>query len=259
MKRHILLLLITMLLAGASSASDNLKDALKQYKQHVFGLRTPFQKGDQEFDSTGKPLKDPDDPLWKHRGGIGVQDIKFDATTLRIKCRQVAYVSVEKEKKHQKRLEGEYFPIGKSMNIVIHLDHPLTSADEAKNMLGSIFFLDSDRGHILPQYQRAAWSMPDQVLRVKEDHIEPPKPTYSPEPDYSSEARQHRYQGSVTLGVVIDAAGDVVWINVEQAAGMGLDEQAVEKVKTWKFTPAHTKSGESVAVRLNVQVSFNLY
>ena len=257
MKRHISVLLVTIVLAGISSASDNLKDALKQYKKHVFGLRAPFQKGDQEFDSAGKPLKDADGSLWIRKGGIGIEDIKLDATTLRIKCRQVAYASVEKEKK--KSLEGQYFPIGKSMNIVIHLDHPLTSADEAKNMLGSIFFLDDDREHLLPQYQRTAPPMPNQILKVKEDHVEFPVPTYTPDPDYSLEARNQKYQGTVTLGVVVDAAGDVAWITVEQGLGMGLDEQAVEKVKTWKFKPAHTQSGEPVAVRLNVEVSFNLY
>jgi len=166
---------------------------------------------------------------------------------------------VEKEKKKEKRLEGQYFPMGKSMNIVIHLDHTLASADEAKNLLGSIFFLDSKREHALPQYQRAAPPMPNQILRPLEDHIEFPKPIYNPDPDYSTEARNSRYQGTVILGIVVDAAGDVVWIDVERALGMGLDEQAVEKVKTWKFKTAHTKSGEAVAVRLNVEVSFNLY
>jgi len=261
MKSQILrsILISLLLLAGACSASDNLKDALKQYKKHVFGLRTPFQKGDQEFDSAGKPLKDADGSLWIRKGGIGIEDIKLDAATLRIKCRQVAYASVERQKKNQKSMEGEYFPIGNSMNIVIHLDHPLTSADEAKQMLGSIFFLDSNRGHVLPQYQRTAPAMPNQILDVKQDHIQPPLATYDPNPDYSLEARNQKYQGTVILGIVVDAAGDVVWINVVQAAGMGLDEQAVEKVKTWKFTPAHTKSGEDVAARLNVEVSFNLY
>jgi len=86
MKRHVSVLLITIVLVGTSSASDNLKDTLKQqYKQHVFGLRSPFQKGDQEFDSAGKPLKDADGKLWIRAGGIGVEDIQLDATTLRIK------------------------------------------------------------------------------------------------------------------------------------------------------------------------------
>lgn len=260
MKRQISVLLIMIVLAGASSASDNLRDALKQrYKNHVLGLRSPFQKGDQEFDSAGKPLKDPDGSLWIHKGGIGIEDIKLDATTLRIKCRQVVYASGGRPKKNQKSLPGQYFSVGKSMNIVIHLDHPLNSVDEAQDMLGSIFFPDSNREPVLPQYQRTAPPQPHQILKVKEDHVEFPVPIYTPDPDYSLEARNQKYQGTVTLGVVVDAAGEVAWITVEQALGMGLDEQAVEKVKTWKFKPAHTKSGEAVAVRLNVEVSFNLY
>lgn len=89
MKRYISALLMTLLLAGASSASDNLKDALKQqYKKHVFGLRTSFQKGDQEFDSAGKPLKDPNGPLWIRQGALLIKDVQLDQKTLRIQGRQ---------------------------------------------------------------------------------------------------------------------------------------------------------------------------
>jgi len=39
---------------------------------------------------------------------------------------------------------------------------------------------------------------------------------------------------------------------------MGLDEKAIEGVKTWKFDPSK-KDGRAGAVEMNSEVAFNLY
>jgi protein TonB len=39
---------------------------------------------------------------------------------------------------------------------------------------------------------------------------------------------------------------------------MGLDENAMEALKNWRFEPA-TRNGQPVAVEMNIEVSFNLY
>jgi protein TonB len=39
---------------------------------------------------------------------------------------------------------------------------------------------------------------------------------------------------------------------------LGLDEKAIETVKTWKFDPA-MKDGKPVAVQIIVEVAFHLY
>jgi len=40
--------------------------------------------------------------------------------------------------------------------------------------------------------------------------------------------------------------------------GLGLDEKAVEAVRSWRFDPA-TKDGKPVAVQIDVEVAFRLY
>jgi TonB family protein len=45
---------------------------------------------------------------------------------------------------------------------------------------------------------------------------------------------------------------------VEKALGGGLDESAVETIKTWHFNPA-TKDGQPVVVAMRVVVTFNRY
>lgn len=85
-----------------------------------------------------------------------------------------------------------------------------------------------------------------------------PKALFTPDPEYSEEARKAKYQGTVILWVVIGADGRVHDVRVSRSLGLGLDEKAMEAVKTWKFDPAK-KDGQAVAVQMNVEVSFHLY
>ena len=47
-------------------------------------------------------------------------------------------------------------------------------------------------------------------------------------------------------------------IRISRSLGLGLDEKALEAVRTWRFDPAR-KDGQPVAVQINVEVSFRLY
>jgi protein TonB len=50
----------------------------------------------------------------------------------------------------------------------------------------------------------------------------------------------------------------VTRVRLDRALGDGLDENAMEGVKNWRFIPA-TRNGQPVAVAMNVEVAFNLY
>ncbi|MDR3746930.1 MAG: energy transducer TonB [Acidobacteriota bacterium] len=88
--------------------------------------------------------------------------------------------------------------------------------------------------------------------------VSAPKALYAPDPEYSEEARKAKYQGTVVLWLVVDAAGRPQQIRVQRALGMGLDEKAIEAVRQWKFEPAR-KDGQPVPVMINVEVNFRLY
>ena len=83
-----------------------------------------------------------------------------------------------------------------------------------------------------------------------------PRILYSPDPDYSEEARKAKYQGTVTLWMVVGPDGRSRDVRV--ARSLGLDEKAIAAVKQWKFEPA-MKDGRPVAVQINVEVNFRLY
>jgi periplasmic protein TonB len=88
--------------------------------------------------------------------------------------------------------------------------------------------------------------------------VSPPRKIYDPDPEYSEEARKAKYQGVCVLYVVIGPDGKTRDIRVARTLGLGLDEKAIEAVKTWRFEPA-MKDGKPVAVAVNIEVNFHLY
>jgi TonB family protein len=98
----------------------------------------------------------------------------------------------------------------------------------------------------------------DYVVRKVGNGVEAPRPTSSPDPEYSDMARRMKYQSRVRLAGTVDLQGMFTDLCVLVPAGAGLDEKAVSAVKTWRFEPASLDGGP-VAVRINVEVDFRLY
>ena len=82
---------------------------------------------------------------------------------------------------------------------------------------------------------------------------------YAPDPQYSDEARKAKYQGIVVLQGVITLDGRVTNITVMKSPGLGLDEKAVEAVKTWRCKPALGPSGKPVPTQVPIEVTFRLF
>jgi len=87
--------------------------------------------------------------------------------------------------------------------------------------------------------------------------VSEPKPTYAPLPEYSDDGRKARVQGAVELIVVVKADGTADIRDVRKSLGYGLDQKAIDAVKTWKFLPGK-KDGIAVATLVSIQVNFTL-
>jgi TonB family protein len=85
-----------------------------------------------------------------------------------------------------------------------------------------------------------------------------PRTIYAPDPQYSDQARSVKFTGSVLLWLVVGADGLPKDIRIVRAVGLGLDERALDAVKTWRFEPGR-KDGQPVPTQINVEVSFRLY
>lgn len=96
------------------------------------------------------------------------------------------------------------------------------------------------------------------IYKMGELGVSAPVPKFTPDPDYSEEARKAKYQGSVTLYAIIGPDGKPRNLRVVRSLGMGLDEKAMEKVRTWLFDPGK-KDGQPVAVAMSIEVDFHLY
>jgi protein TonB len=86
-----------------------------------------------------------------------------------------------------------------------------------------------------------------------------PSCLYCPNAEFSDDAVKAKLQGTVVLSIVVTPDGRATDIHVSKGVGLGLDEKAVEKVRTWKFKPALGPDGKPAAVRLNIEVVFHLY
>src|SRR5581483_12270962 len=64
--------------------------------------------------------------------------------------------------------------------------------------------------------------------------ITPPVLVWKCDPEYSEEARKAKYQGIVMLRVDIGVDGRPQNVRVDEPLGLGLDEKAIEAVRTWK-------------------------
>jgi TonB family protein len=84
-----------------------------------------------------------------------------------------------------------------------------------------------------------------------------PVPIYKPEPKYTKEARAAKLEGTDVFWIVVDASGNVADVELVRSLDKGLDENAIETLRTWKFEPA-TKNGIPVSVKVVVETSFRL-
>ena len=259
MNATLLIVLLALISPLASDTDGALKDALrKQYQGRVLFLRCAYQEGDQEFDSNGKPMKNPPPNKWEIYGPIWVNKLELEKDRLLFRGPRVSFGNSE-------RLHSRMsIPMGKEIKVVIHLDHPLNSLDEARPLVEQVFSTDEKTAeHPLPEYRRPAGGLgPDNNLSPASypapGRTSPPRPIYTPDPEFSDDARRAKYQGDVTLGLTIDKKGSVSRITIIKGLGLGLDEKSVETVKTWRFTPA-LRNGEPVSVQVTTFVSFHLY
>ena len=77
-------------------------------------------------------------------------------------------------------------------------------------------------------------------------------------PRYPESARRQGVEGTVLLKIRITEQGSVEDVQVERSAGHpDLDQSTMEAVQRWRFEPAR-RSGEPVAVWVQLPVVFKL-
>ncbi len=86
----------------------------------------------------------------------------------------------------------------------------------------------------------------------------PPHVISSVDPQYTSQARAAKFSGKCLVALTIDTQGNPINVHVEKPIGMGLDENAINAVKQYRFTPA-MQDGVPIAKRVHIEVDFRVY
>jgi TonB family protein len=86
-----------------------------------------------------------------------------------------------------------------------------------------------------------------------------PKCVHCPNPQFSTAARDHHFQGTVILSVLIGLDGRARDIAVVKPVAYRLTEKAIEAVQSWTFVPGKSDDGKAIAVETPIEVTFRLY
>jgi protein TonB len=97
-----------------------------------------------------------------------------------------------------------------------------------------------------------------QVAQPGVNGVTTPTCIYCPAPQYTNEARKAKLEGAVVMRAVVTVDGRAHHVSVVKGLGSGLDEKAVEVVRTWRFEPAHNSDGDQVAVSVPMEIRFRL-
>jgi TonB family protein len=237
--------------------AQSLKDVLnKEYKNKILAVRYPFNHGEQEFDSSGQPLSQASLDKWLVYGGFHIEKLKLSRDALLLQG-HIAFT-------RYKAGVPVILNLGKPVKVRVRLDGQPLALNHAQELLSRIFILDETDVLARPEYRRSDYHPDDagagqqEPFTVGKDGVKPPTPLYTPEPGFSEQARYGRYQAMVVMNVVLDQTGSVTDIRIENPVGQGLDENAVDAVKTWRFSPA-TRNDEPVVVQMRVEVAFHLF
>ena len=101
---------------------------------------------------------------------------------------------------------------------------------------------------------------PDGVSRVGGDVLAP-RLVQQVKPNYTAAAMREKIQGIVTLDAVVKTDGSVGEVRVAKSLDRenGLDDEAINCVKKWRFKPASRKSdGVLIPVVVQIDMSFSL-
>jgi TonB family protein len=275
MTRAIILSIAIFLCLPFSSAwGEDVQDHLNAtYKNKIYILRHAITKESQHYDAAGQLLDSAAEGSWTLYGALEIKSLTLSSNQLRLTANRLVY-TYDQGKKDLVPRKIKWDKAKVTLDVA--LSHPVTTIDEADSLLHRIFVSsESELIETVPDYWRPFLQKqtsttpppgalteikkdsPEAIERINPPTVTAPKPVYTPAPEYSDLARKFGMQGTVVLEAIIDKTGAVIQPEILRPVGFGLDEQAITKVRTWKFKPA-MRDGKPVAVKMALEVAYNL-
>ena len=280
-------------LRGDSEVEQHLRD---QYKGKTLLLRNFYAGDSLRYDASGQLSRSATSGDWTVDGFVRVTSLSLSGRRLTIHAeRQSVANGGQSFQFHKSR--GDRDPEPNGLRIQVEVDSGAFTAEMAEAALSRIFLTSQDRmAKLVPDYWRpcvlaaANGKGPEQykacrfsqelavipgILSNSEESSEPqddsdgrsprigkgltpPRVIFHKDPNFSEQARRAKYSGTAMLSLTVDQNGESRNVRIVRPLGMGLDQNAVETISTWRFDPAR-KDGEPVEMRLMVEVDFHLY
>jgi TonB family protein len=101
-------------------------------------------------------------------------------------------------------------------------------------------------------------SSPGSATSKSADAETPPRAIFSPEAEYTEEARAAKFEGTCVVQLIVGVDGKPSNVVVTKKVGYGMDERAVAAVSKWKFEPGR-RNGRPVPSRLSLSLQFKIF
>lgn len=261
-----------------AAGTGNLEQELQsKYKDKVVMLRNYYCGQKLKFDANENLVSGGESGPWTVCRDIRIEGIKATEGKITIAGRRIylRYDSKQREFRdvtldipNVEKQKKQYQDMLDAQKVVIEARLPAGADNSTIESSMNRLFYASDQdflGSVLGIWRtffhstdKTETSTSQPVEHVGKNNVTRPESIYTPDPNYSDEARKAKYQGILALNLIVDSSGAVSNVSVIRPLGMGLDERAAAQVATWKFKPA-LKDGKPVPVEVSVEVSFNLY
>jgi TonB family protein len=281
------------LLTASWASADDLTQALNQKLQHkIFVLRGFWSNKNLRYDATGSVIGNPDLGYWTTSGIVRVVKVET-AGRVRLECKRLPVGADDSATLDYKDRNGKKLILEVELDPQRATPDTINSVFSKVFLTPGDKFVDNVPEYWSPCVRAGLAPLPkaqgpgckfaprlvdvlgtgslqepspkDDVPKVASSsppakpgaNVKAPRAVYTPDPEYSAEAKDAGFNGTAVVSLIVDRFGQPQEIKIVRPAGYGLDENAVAAVGTWKFEPAR-KDGQPVQVLINVEVAFHM-
>jgi hypothetical protein len=273
----LLFVILTPGLFAQTTDSAVLDHVRADYLKKAFLLRGFYQEPLLQYDSSGHLKHHASSGSWTTSYAF-VEAVDIQDARLTLKAHRA--VQIFDDHKHQFQLTRTDI----KLLLTVEVPSPLEERG-IREALGHIFIAPTEPiGGMLPDFWQPLLKNIDEKGKVSLDPkkdpwdpsvtgdcdqapsvdrpcrivkpMKPPKPVYTPDPDFGDLGKALHLRGASVLWLVIDETGQPQHIALMKPLGAGLDERAIDKVRSWKFQPV-IRDGKPVPVMINVEFNFS--
>jgi hypothetical protein len=269
--------------------STSVPDLKTHYEGKILTLHHAFRSNSQHYDSQGNPVKPGKEGPWTLYSRIQVTDIKLHNDVLEIRGRRTGLLNQNGCLSDYGLNKSPLYlpdPIGTVATIRIQI----APGENPEAAMGKVFALNQQdllasvpdlwkgyvRTRLDPSSHDGQWEFtPGQAKEARfaelsrtklvaahssaghnAPGVTPPKPIYTPSPDYGGQIGRALVRGLDIFVTTIDENGNVTAPAIISPIGLGVDESAAETiVKKWKFEPGQL-NGKRVPVNMTLEVEY---